>query len=34
MVYVIPLKDHACESGTLKKEKRYEPKGYIIFSTK
>jgi hypothetical protein len=29
-----PSKDQTCESWALKKEKRYKPKGYIIYSTK
>jgi hypothetical protein len=29
-----PSKDETCESWALKKENRYKPKGYIIYSTK
>jgi hypothetical protein len=29
-----PSKDQTCESGTSKKEKRWKPKEYTIYSTK
>jgi hypothetical protein len=31
---VIPLKDQTCKPWALKKEKKYKPKVYILYSTK